>query len=152
MSKKLSEETKVKLIYSGELILFSIVFAIIATLKLTKVIGYSETRAKVFTYITLVGVAWAFTDFIWGIASKRRRERICLVDKISVLPLSIFMLVFDIINIAKNPGENFYVIMLSSALYYAAALYIFQGIYHWFNPLKELLEDLEEEEKEDKEK
>ena len=147
MTKKLSEKTKIKLIYSGELMIFAVLFALIATFKITGVIGYNETRAKVFTFITLAGVAWALTDFIWAIASKRRRARVSLVDKVSILPLSIFMLIFDLINLIKNPGQTFYVYMLSAALYYASALYLFQSIYHWFYPLKELFEDIEENNK-----
>lgn len=152
MKNKMSDETKVKLIYSGEILLFAIIFAILGILKITRVIGYNETRALVFNYITLAGVAWGITDFIWAIASKKRRARVSLIDKILVLPLSVFMLVFDLINIIKQPGEDFYVYMLSSAIFYVVAIYIFEAIYHWFYPLKELMEAIEEEKKDQEEK
>lgn len=149
----MSDETKVKLIYSGEILLFAIIFAVLATLKITRVIGYNPKRALIFNYITLAGVAWGFIDFIWAIASKKRRARISLIDKCLTLPLAIFMLVFDLINIIKQPGEDFYVYMLSTALYYVVCIYLFMGIYHWFYPNKELLQAIEEDrlEKEKKE-
>lgn len=148
----MSDETKVKLIYSGELLLFAIIFTVLGVLKITRVIGYNPTRALVFNYITLAGVAWGLVDFTWAIASKKRRARVSLLDKAITLPLSIFMLVFDLINIIKQPGEDFYVYMLSSALFYVVGIYIFMGVYHWFHPNKELLEAIEEDRKEKEKK
>ena len=75
MKKKISEETKVKLIYSGELLIFALVFAAIAILKVLKVIPHNPTRTLVFNFITLAGVTWGLTDFIWTMASKRKRAK-----------------------------------------------------------------------------
>ena len=146
--KKLDKETKYKLIYSGELAFFAILFLVFAILKFTKVIGYDETRRIVFNWITLAGSAWGITDFIWAVSSKKRQERICLLDKILVLPLVIFIITFDLISlIAKPEGENFYIYMIAAAFTYVAIIYAFQAIYHYYHPIPGLLDDDEEEEK-----
>ena len=146
MKKKISEETKVKLIYSGELLIFALVFAAIAILKVLKVIPHNPTRTLVFNFITLAGVTWGLTDFIWTMASKRKRAKACLIDKFTLLPLILFMLTYDLICLISKPeNENFYIYMLSGALFYVAIIYTFQGIYHYFNPLKSLMEEVEKD-------
>lgn len=153
MKKKISDETKVKLIYSGELLIFALVFAAIAVLKILKVIPHNPTRTTVFNYITLAGCAWGLTDFIWTMVSKKKRAKACLLDKFTLLPLILFMITYDLISlIAKPENENFYVYMLSGALFYVAVIYIFQGIYHYFRPLESLMEELEKDKAEEAKK
>lgn len=150
MKKKMDEERKAMVIYTGELILFAIAFAVLGVLKITKVIGYNDTRRLVFNYITLVGGVWGIADFIWYLCSKRRRARNFMPDKIAVLVLALYMIVYDIICIVKLPSEDFAIYMLGAALLYVAVVYLFQGIYHYFIPVPGYLEDIRKAIEEDK--
>lgn len=136
-------------VYSGELALFAIIFAVIGVLRIVGVIGYSETRRLVFNYITLAGAAWGIADFIWALASKKRRQRISLVDKIVALPLVAFMITYDLICLISKPSNTqFYVLCVGIAILYAAAMLMFQAIYHFFRPLGSILDAANECEKE----
>ena len=140
---------KMKLIYSGELLLFAVIFLVVAILKLTGVMKYNETRRIIFNWITIFGGLWGITDFVWGLTSKKRRQRISLLDKALVLPLVLFIETFDFISlIAKPESESFYVISIGAAFLYITVIYTFQAIYHYFYPIPGLLDD-EEEEKND---
>ena len=75
MANKLSEEKKVKLIYSGELIIIAIVFLVIGILRLVGVIQTSEKRLLIFNIITTLGGAWMIIDLVWALASERRRKK-----------------------------------------------------------------------------
>ena len=122
--KKLDKETKYKLVYSGELALFAVVFLVFAILKFTRVMGYNETRRIIFNYVTLVGSAWGITDFVWAVCSKKRRAKVSLLDKALVLPLVIFIITFDLISlIAKPVDENFYIYMIGGAFSYITVIY-----------------------------
>ena len=148
--KKLNKETKIKLIYSGELMLFAILFLLVGILKITNVMKYNATRTLVFNIITLVGAAWGFTDFFWAISSKKRQQRISLIDKILILPLTIFIVTYDLIClIAKPSNEKFYLYMLGFAFVYVAIIYCFQAVYHFYRPIPGLLDDEDEEEEKD---
>ena len=96
MKKKMSEEKKAKLIYSGELIIIAIVFLTIAILELTYVIDRTEKNHAWFNWLTIFGGSWMIIDFIWALVSPKRRKRVCLLDKILILPLSIYLITFDI--------------------------------------------------------
>ena len=142
---------KMKLIYSGELLLFAVIFLVVAILKLTGVMKYNETRRIIFNWITIFGGLWGITDFVWGLASKKRRQRISLLDKALVLPLVLFIETFDFISlIAKPESESFYVISIGAAFLYITVIYTFQAIYHYFYPIPGLLDDEEEEKKDEK--
>ena len=148
--KKLSKETKVKLIYSGELMVFAVLFLVLGILKITGVMKYNETRRIVFNWITIFGGAWGIIDFIWAISSKKRQQRISLVDKFTLLPLAIFIIVYDLISfIVKPEPPTFYQVMLGSAFVYVGVVYIFQSIYHFYRPIPGLFDDEEEEKKEE---
>ena len=141
---------KMKLIYSGELLLFAVIFLVVAILKLTGVMKYNETRRIIFNWITIFGGLWGITDFVWGLASKKRRQRISLLDKALVLPLVLFIETFDFISlIAKPESESFYVISIGAAFLYITVIYTFQAIYHYFYPIPGLLDDEEEEKKDE---
>ena len=120
--KKLSEEKQAILIYSGELLLFSIIFIVLGVLKFTRVIGYNETRRIVFNWITLAGGVWGITDFTWALVSKRRRAKTCFIDKSLTLVLALSMICYDMISLIGKPaGESFYINFLAGALVYAGA-------------------------------
>lgn len=151
MKDRTKEERLAIRIYSGELALFAIIFAVLGVLRITQVIGYNETRRIVFNYITLVAAGWGIADFIWAVASPRRRKRVCLLDKIIVLPLVAFMITFDLISLIAKPADNsFYIISVSSAILYASAALMFQAIYHYFKPLENLMEVAKEDEEQEK--
>ena len=147
---KLDKETKYKLIYSGELALFAIIFFVFSVLKFTGILGYKPTRALIFNWITIFGGAWGIIDFIWAISSKKRQERISLLDKILLVPLAIFIITYDLICFIVKPEPVFYTTMLGIAFAYVGVVYCFESVYHFYHPIPGLLED-EEEEKEEKE-
>ena len=149
--KKMDKEKKIKLIYSGELLLFAVIFLVFGILKMTKVMGYNPTRTFILNIITLAGAAWGITDFIWAISSKKRQQRISMLDKVLLLPLVFFMITFDLIClIAKPANENFYLFMLGGAFLYVAVIYTFEAVYHYYHPIPGLFDDEEEEEEEQK--
>ena len=146
--KKLDKETKYKLIYSGELMFFAILFLTFSILKFTHVMGYNPTRGLVFNIITLAGGTWGIIDFIWAISSKKRQQRISLLDKILLLPLALFILTYDFIClIAKPENVDFYIYSIGAAFAYIAAVYIFESIYHFYRPIPGLFDDEEEPQK-----
>ena len=151
--KKIDKEKKVKLIYSGELLLFAIIFLVFGILKITKVMGYSETRRIVFNWITIFGGAWGIADFIWAICSKKRQQRISMIDKVLLLPLAIFIMTFDFISlIAKPANDNFYIYSVGAAFLYVAVIYAFESIYHYYKPIPGLFDDEEEQKVEESSK
>ena len=144
--KKLDPQKKIKLIYSGELLAFAILFLVFGILKITKVMGYNETRRIVFNWITIFGSTWLIIDLLWGLFSKKRRQRISILDKFLALPIALFMLTFDFISlIAKPENTEFYIYSIGVAFLYISAIYSFQSIYHYFNPIPGLLEEEEED-------
>ena len=146
--KKMDPHKKMKLIYSGELLLFAVIFLVVAILKLTGVMKYNETRRIIFNWITIFGGLWGITDFVWGLASKKRRQRICLLDKVLLLPLVLFIETFDFISlIAKPENESFYVINIGAAFIYNTVIYLFQAIYHYFYPIPGLIDAVTEDDK-----
>ena len=149
MKKKMDFATKAKLIYSGELLIFAIAFIVIAILKLTNVFKYNEVRATVFNWITIFGGAWVIADMIWALVDKKRQKRICIIDKIIHAPAGIYFITFDLYCLIAHPGERFYQIGIPVVLFYLASCYIFESIYHYKRPIPGLLDELEEEKKED---
>ena len=143
--KKLDKETKYKLIYSGELALFAVIFIVFSILKFTAVLGHNPTRALVFNWITIFGGAWGIADFVWAICSKKRQQRISLLDKFLLLPLSIFIITYDIICFSVKPEPVFYSTMLGIAFAYVGVVYCFEAVYHFYHPIPGLLEDAAEE-------
>lgn len=147
--KKLDELTKIKLIYSGELVLFSIIFLILGILQFVDVIGISERFLNIFKVITLLGAAFFIYDIITTFTNKKKRAKACLLDKFSTILVPPYIIVIDILLWTGNEyvwGNPKY--FISPLFLVLSIAYLFQGIYHWFYPLKELLEDLNEENKE----
>ena len=139
-------QTKVKLIYSGELLIIAIVFLVLGILKLLGVMGYDDGRRVFFNYLTTAGGIWLVIDLVWALMSPKRRKRVCLLDKFLNVPLGIFLLVFDIMCFMEPRKESFYIVMMSFAFMYLAVNYIFQSIYHFFNPIPQLIEEMEKAE------
>lgn len=143
MKKIMDFATKAKLIYSGELLIISVVFIVVAILKLTDVFKYNEIRSLIFNWITLFGGTWVIADLIWAIVDKKRQKRICLLDKIIHAPAGIYLVSFDLYCLINQPGERFYQIGIPVVLLYLAVCYIFEAIYHYKSPIPGLLEDEE---------
>ena len=141
----MSIEKKNKLIYSGELLLFAVVFLVIGILELLRVINLSERFQLIFKIITLVGATWITTDFIWTLCSQKRRDNYGLLDKIMLLPLALYLYSFDIAGFVTTRPYEYYQVGVPIALFYLSCVYAFQGIYHYFNPVPLLMKAIEEE-------
>ena len=138
------DEKKIKLIYSGELLFFAVVFIVLGILELLAVIKLSERFQLIFKIITLIGATWLVTDFVWMMVSKRRRAKNALMDKAMMLPLAVYLYVFDILGFVLQPGYGYYQVGVPAAFFYIACTYAFQGIYHYYHPVPQILEAIEE--------
>jgi len=145
--KKLDEYTKVKLIYSGELVFFAILFLVLGTLQLVGVIVPGERFLNIFKFVTLAGSAYLLFDFFFSCFNKQRRAKVCMVDKCSTVILPPYTITIDILLLSKNEyvlnNARFFIGPLFIAF---SMIYLFQGIYHWYRPLLELFEDDEKKE------
>ena len=141
------EERKIKLFYSGELLFIALVFLVLGFLELFKVMKLSERAQLIFKIITLVGATWLFIDFFWTFFSPKKRAKNCLMDKIMVLPLAVYLYVFDILGFIIKPNYGYYQIGVPIAFMYAACAYIFQAIYHYYKPVPMVIEMIEEAKK-----
>ena len=153
MKKKMSDFDKTKLIYSGELILFAVVFLVLGLLIVLHVINLSKNYRYIFTFLTLAGSIYLIFDFVWFCVSKKRQKKNSFIDKVLVAPLGIALLTIDLISIIsgieKMPYEYFQY-ACSSIFFYAAFVYLFQGIYHLKVPAKALVVAYEKEEAKEK--
>lgn len=148
--KKLDEITKLKLIYSGELVVFAIVFLVLGILQLTGVMSPSTKFLNVFKYITLIGAAYFLYDIVSAIMNPKKRAKVCWPDKISTCFIPPYLAVVDVFLFAKNEFVINNARLFIGPLFIAISLaYLFQGIYHWYKPLPELFED-DEPKKEEK--
>ena len=152
MKKKMDFATKAKLIYSGELLIFAVVFLVIAILKFTNVIKFNSTRALIFNWITLFGGTWLIADLIWAIFDKKRQKRIAIIDKIIHAPAGIYLISFDLFCVITKPeNEMVYQIGIPIVLSYLCLCYIFEAFYHYKHPIPGLLDDEEDPNNEVKE-
>ena len=147
--KKLDDYTKTKLIYSGELIIIALILIVIGILQATGVMNVSETFLHIFKFLAIAGGCYFLYDIITTFTNKRKREKACLVDKFTTIIIPPYTITISILLFAGNEfvwqNPKYFITPL---IFYIAAIYIFQGIYHWFFPLKILFED-EEEKKDD---
>ena len=144
MKKKMDFATKAKLIYSGELLIFAIVFIVIAILKFTDIIKYNATRATIFNWITIFGGTWLIVDLIWALFDKKRQKRIALIDKIIHAPAGLYLVVFDLYCLITQPSDqNVYQIGIPIVLSYLGLCYIFESLYHFKYPIPGLIEEEE---------
>jgi uncharacterized membrane protein HdeD (DUF308 family) len=142
---KMDEFTKVKLIYSGEIAVFAIVFIVLGILFLTNVITVSDTRRLIFSWVTLFGGFIGIGDFLWVLLSPKRRKKNSLLDKILILPLGISLIGLDLwMLISQNTDNDLTRYIMGAAFCYIALIYLVEAIYHWFHPLPSLVEAAEE--------
>ena len=144
---------KAKKIYSGELLLFSLVFLTLGILFLLDVLHISAWKRWLFAIGPMVGFVWFVIDLIWTIKSPKRRARNSLADKIIMVPMSLTLTVFAIIAFINNwvmtsDGDFYYRIMVGVALCYYSGAYVFQAIYHWYHPIPLLIEAAKEDDEE----
>ena len=147
MDKELkSIEKKTKLIYSGELVLFAVIFFVIATLEILGIIGKREIMMIIFNWITIFGGTWMLVDFFWVLFSKKRRKKNSLLDKAMIVPAGIYLITFDILCFCQLSfiTMEFRRLMMGILFYYFGACYLFQGIYHYFFPVPAVVNAIEE--------
>ena len=150
--KKLDMLTKAKLIYSGELLIFAIVFLVFGILRITGVMAGNATRSTIFNWVTIFGGTWLVIDLLWALFSKKRRPRIALIDKLIHAPAGIYLVSFDIYCFVTHPdpASDIYRVGVPVVLFYLCSCYLFESIYHFFVPIPGLLE-IEEAEKAEQE-
>ena len=137
---------KTKLIFLIEYIVIALILGVVGFLRLFDVIPYNDKRLLAYNIITLIGVAYIIFETIWYIVSKKKRERSDLIDKILPIPLALFLLVFDILVLAKVLADiNIIKYCIAGVLLYGTAFALFLGIYHHIKPSKMVLEAVEEE-------
>lgn len=144
--KKLDELTKAKLIYSIELAVFAVVFAVIGILNLVKVIVLKDWRVTLFLWLTSIGGFIFIIDLVWILLSPKRKAKNSLIDKILLIPSALFLSSLSIYQLA-NGISSFIWWELGIGFIYFALIYIFEAIYHWFYPVPGLLEEDNKEEK-----
>ena len=150
MKKKMDALTKAKLFYSGELMLFALVFLVFAILRFVGVINHSATRSLIFNWLTLFGGTWITIDFFWALFSKKRRPRIALIDKIIHLPAGLYLISFDLYClIAKPQDQNIYRYGVAIVLSYLFLCYPFEAIYHFFYPIPGIYDAIQEVDEKD---
>ena len=142
------QEKRIKMIYSGELLVFAVVFIVLGILELLAVIKLSERFQLIFKIITLVGATWLIADFVWVMVSPRRKAKNSVMDKAMMLPLAVYLYTFDIIGFVLQPGYGYYQVGVPAAFIYISCVYAFQGIYHYYHPIPTVLEMIEEARKE----
>ena len=147
MKQKMDEFTKAKLIYTIEISIFALAFLIVAILQLVRVIKFGETHLRVINWITIFGASIGILDFIWFLNSPVRRKKNSMLDKCLLVPLMIYILVFDIICFInqENPQLDLAQIMIPIALIYVSAVYTLEAVYHWYKPVPMLFDAIEEE-------
>ena len=146
MKKKMDFATKAKLIYSGELLLFALVFLTLAILKATNVFKYNATRSTIFNWITLAGGTWLIVDLMWAIFDKKRQKRIAIIDKIIHAPAGIYLISYDLFCLISKPEDpNIYQFGTAIVLGYLGLCYVFESIYHFKYPVPGIIDAVEQE-------
>lgn len=138
--KKIDELTKAKLIYSGELLIFAIVFGTLGSLVLSGIINIGDWKKAAFVWVTLFGGILVCADFIWLLCSPKRQKKNSWIDKILPLPSAAFLIGYDLYSIINN-DDSFIRYVMGGVFLYLTAVYLFEGIYHWFHTHPYLLEN-----------
>ena len=143
------ELRKAKKIYTFELLAFVVIFLTLGILILTKVWVLGGNLRLVFAIITMVGTTWAFADFIWMLASKKRRAKNSMLDKVLLLPLAGAIFVIDIITFVQgvDATKELHQYAVGIAFSYIALIYTIEAIYHWYHPLPMIVESAKEDQK-----
>ena len=133
--KKLPPLLKVKLMLTVEMGIFVLLFATLGVLFLAEIIRVQDWKRYAFTYVTLAGGVIILGDFIWCLASPKRRAKNSMLDKILVLPVGLALIGFDIYAITQNCSADLpYRYVIGANLCVIAAIYAFQAIFHWYRP------------------
>ena len=145
----MESEKKIKMVYSGELLVFALIFAVLGTLILTHVWVLGGTFRSIFIYVTLAGSTWFFIDFVWTLSSKKRQAKNSLLDKALPLPATGTILVTDIISLVTglDNTKELHHYVVGSVFVYFALVYIIEGLYHYKHPIPLILEEIEESKK-----
>ncbi len=153
MKKKMDPTKKIKLIFFIEYIAIAIIVITVAILRMTGVISYSSRRVDIFNWITIFGGSWIIIDAAWAIFSSYRRKKTSLLDKLTLLPLGIYLVIFDISCFAGGKNDTYFTLYgVCAALLYVGVVYLFQGIYHYYYPTPQVLELIKQDEEEKKKK
>lgn len=143
--KKLDDFSKFKLVYCIEIGVFAIIFAVLGILFLTKVIAIRDWKYWVFPILTLLGGIWLIIDIIWLLKSPFRQKKNSILDKILPLPAAVPVIGFDIYFLINNANcigldwyESLFRTLIGIVLCYYSAIYLFQSIFHWFKPAKQI--------------
>ncbi len=140
--------------YIIELLVFAAVFLTLSILAFVNVLKFErEPMRWVYVFLTLAGGAYFLFDFIWALASPKKRAKSCLLDKALVAPASLGLIVFDVYALIVGPTKvTFFRYVAAAALAYFALVYVVEAIYHKSRPLpmivKAVDEEIAEEEKE----
>lgn len=152
MKKPLDILTKAKLIYSGELLAFSVLFAVLGILILTGVIGVSDTKILILTILTLIGGPIMIFNFVHYCVSEKKRKKSSLLDILFLLPVPLVMIPIDIMRFCGMVPNEAYPLIVGITFLYITLAYTTEAIYHWFVPLPLLVEAAEEDEEAEKTK
>jgi len=133
---------------------FSAVFITLGILELLGIIGNNKDWRLVFTYITMVGVAVFIFLTIFTLSNEKRRAKICILDRVMLMPAPVAVLFLDIMTLAKGVDATLelHCYIIGIVFLYFGACYIFQAIYHYYFPLPILYEEDEPEAKPAEEK
>ena len=147
--KKLSDETKIKLVYSVELLVIALVLIVVGVLKYTNVIVTKPTRLFVYNILSACCGVWMVAEFIWAMVSPKKRAKTPMLDKIMMLPIGIYILCFDAICFTRKamglePLEVYIRYSVGTVLTVIGLVYIFQAIYHYYHPVPQIIEAIEE--------
>ena len=137
---------KTKLIFLVEFLVIAVVLYVVGFLRMFDVITFSANRLLAYNIITLIGFAYIYFDFFYSLLKKSKRAKTCFLDKALSMIVATYLVVFDILVLAKiNTDMTFIKYSISAVLLYAASISLFMGIYHHFKPTQQVLDVVEEQ-------
>ena len=132
---------KTKRTFLIEYLVIAVVLLVIAFLRMFDVIKYSANRLLAYNIITLLGFAYIYFDFFFSLFKKSRREKNCFLDKALSMIVATYLVVFDVLVLAKITTDMYFIkYSICAVLLYAAAMSLFLGIYHYFMPTHQILD------------
>ncbi|MBP5091764.1 MAG: hypothetical protein J6328_04325 [Bacilli bacterium] len=148
--KQMSEEKKIKMIFSGEYLLFALVFLILGILILTRVWVLNGDLRIVFVFVSMAGSIWIWTDFFWTLSSKKRRKDNPLLDKSLPLPAATVIFASDIVSLlfGLEATRDVHQYSVGGIFAYLGLIFLFLGLYHYKHPHPLILKEIEELKKE----
>ena len=137
---------KTKLIFLVEFLVIAVVLYVVGFLRMFDVITFSANRLLAYNIITLIGFAYIYFDFFYSLLKNSKRAKTCFLDKALSMIVATYLVVFDILVLAKiNTDMTFIKYSISAVLLYAASISLFMGIYHHFKPTQQVLDVVEEQ-------